>query len=112
MFKEKNIQNQRANTRANTGLKNIAEAVQRAADDYRSARGALLALGIGVGPGTENAHLRQLDDKDIAGPSRQQDPADNMQGARARVGEGHHVPSWIWGGRQASDEDDNYTEGK
>ena len=93
--KKKNIRHQGPNTRSNSYITKQVEYKNRAAEKYRRARRALLAL---VGPGDWELRLRVLTETDIR--HIVDDDPETQAKKRKRKGpaEGRRMLSWIWQG--------------
>ncbi|OJT12474.1 hypothetical protein TRAPUB_10982 [Trametes pubescens] len=100
-YKKVNVRHQGANTRVRTDIASQDTKKTRAAEKYRRARRAKLAL---AGSGVWEQEFQVLEDRDIR-PIVDDDPDEvalrkRKRGEKGAVAEGHRTISWIW---QAAD---------
>jgi hypothetical protein len=69
-YKDTALRGVKAMTRSGTRIKGIDARIQRAAQQYRAARAALVSLGVLLNRIDWQQHLRPLDEKDIRGRPR------------------------------------------
>ncbi|KAI9069581.1 hypothetical protein FKP32DRAFT_1608330 [Trametes sanguinea] len=98
-YKQTNVRHQGPNTRVRADLASQDLKKDRAAEKYRHARRAKLALS---GPGAWELELRVLEDHDIR-MIEEDDPQElerrkRKRGDKGVVSEGHRTLSWIWRG--------------
>ncbi|KAI9056575.1 hypothetical protein FKP32DRAFT_1616036 [Trametes sanguinea] len=98
-YKQTNVRHQGPNTRVRADLASQDAKKDRAAEKYRRARRAKLALS---GPGPWELELRVLQDADIRA-IEDDDPEEverrkRKRGDKGATSEGHRTLSWIWRG--------------
>ncbi|PPQ81721.1 hypothetical protein CVT24_003406, partial [Panaeolus cyanescens] len=109
-FKKLNLlgEGNKANTRARSLFDRLTKKVERAADQYRTARQALEALD---GNGEWSTRLRELTDADLRPLGRASDETEGewLEGTHKQSkkrDKARHLISWIWLVNNASTEDD------
>lgn len=85
-FKDRFVRGQGANTRANNTIESITAKVMAAAEEYRAAYAALLALSPRLSEASWQTELLPLQDTDIR----------DLSEGKAGESEGRRTISWIW----------------